>query len=152
MPASLSPVSALAIISCEVVAVSDSAIKKCHMVSKRFAYQMDTKGIHKLRWVVREEEGPFSLSNPKLLTSCGFPVFLVGPFVYSDILDYKSLREIVVNHRVTWVFHYSALLSAAGEANVSLARAVNITGKFLNLAQGDLFINFSSSSVRLFRL
>ncbi|XP_053434520.1 L-threonine 3-dehydrogenase, mitochondrial [Nycticebus coucang] len=55
-------------------------------------------------------------------------VFHSGPFIYSDILDYKSLREIVVNNRITWLFHYSALLSAVGEANVSLARAVNITG------------------------
>lgn len=98
------------------------------------------------------EKGPFGFSDPRLLSSCGFTVFLVGPFVYSDILDYKSLREIVVNHRITWLFHYSALLSAAGEANVSLARAVNITGKFLDLAQSDLFVSFSSSSVRLFRL
>ncbi|XP_046315253.1 L-threonine 3-dehydrogenase, mitochondrial [Marmota monax] len=51
-----------------------------------------------------------------------------GPFIYADVLDYKRLREIVVNHRITWLFHYSALLSAAGEANVPLARAVNITG------------------------
>uniref|UniRef100_A0A2K5K8J2 NAD-dependent epimerase/dehydratase domain-containing protein n=1 Tax=Colobus angolensis palliatus TaxID=336983 RepID=A0A2K5K8J2_COLAP len=55
-------------------------------------------------------------------------VFHSGPFIYSDILDYKNLREIVVNNRITWLFHYSALLSAIGEANVSLARAVNITG------------------------
>uniref|UniRef100_F7G2B9 L-threonine 3-dehydrogenase, mitochondrial n=1 Tax=Monodelphis domestica TaxID=13616 RepID=F7G2B9_MONDO len=55
-------------------------------------------------------------------------VFHSGPFVYSDILDYKNLREIVVNNRITWLFHYSALLSAVGEANVPLARAVNITG------------------------
>uniref|UniRef100_A0A2K6EFY4 NAD-dependent epimerase/dehydratase domain-containing protein n=1 Tax=Propithecus coquereli TaxID=379532 RepID=A0A2K6EFY4_PROCO len=55
-------------------------------------------------------------------------VFHSGPFIYSDILDYKNLREIVVNNRVTWLFHYSALLSAVGEANVPLARAVNITG------------------------
>uniref|UniRef100_A0A8C9EN77 NAD-dependent epimerase/dehydratase domain-containing protein n=1 Tax=Pavo cristatus TaxID=9049 RepID=A0A8C9EN77_PAVCR len=53
---------------------------------------------------------------------------LLGPFIYSDILDYKNLREIVVNNRITWLFHYSALLSAVGEANVPLARAVNITG------------------------
>lgn len=52
-----------------------------------------------------------------------------GPFIYSDILDYKNLREIVVNNRITWLVHYSALLSAVGEANVSLARAVNITGE-----------------------
>lgn len=55
-------------------------------------------------------------------------VFRSGPFIYSDILDYKLLREIVVNHRITWLFHYSALLSAVGESNVTLARAVNITG------------------------
>uniref|UniRef100_A0A9J8AI78 L-threonine 3-dehydrogenase, mitochondrial n=1 Tax=Cyprinus carpio carpio TaxID=630221 RepID=A0A9J8AI78_CYPCA len=49
-------------------------------------------------------------------------------FIYSDILDYKNLREIVVNNRISWLIHYSALLSAVGEANVSLARDVNITG------------------------
>lgn len=54
--------------------------------------------------------------------------FCTGPFIYSDILDYKNLREIVVNNRITWLVHYSALLSAVGEANVALARAVNITG------------------------
>ncbi|XP_078256262.1 L-threonine dehydrogenase [Rhinoraja longicauda] len=55
-------------------------------------------------------------------------VFHSGPFIYSDILDYKNLREIVVNNRITWLIHYSALLSAVGEANVPLARSVNITG------------------------
>lgn len=54
---------------------------------------------------------------------------LLGPFIYADILDYKNLREIVVNNRITWLVHYSALLSAIGEANVSLARSVNITGQ-----------------------
>ncbi len=55
-----------------------------------------------------------------------------GPFIYSDILDYKNLREIVVNNRITWLVHYSALLSAVGEANVALARSVNITGKLIS--------------------
>ncbi|XP_001915437.1 L-threonine 3-dehydrogenase, mitochondrial [Equus caballus] len=55
-------------------------------------------------------------------------IFQSGPCIYSDILDYKNLREIVVNNGITWLFHYSALLSAVGEANVSLAKAVNITG------------------------
>lgn len=65
-----------------------------------------------------------------MLLGAHFPSgsILVGPFIYSDILDYKNLREIVVNNRITWLFHYSALLSAVGEANVPLARAVNITG------------------------
>ncbi|EPQ03579.1 L-threonine 3-dehydrogenase, mitochondrial [Myotis brandtii] len=55
-------------------------------------------------------------------------VFHSGPFIHSDVLDYKHLREIVVNHRITWLIHYSAVLSAVGEANVPLAKAVNITG------------------------
>lgn len=32
-----------------------------------------------------------------------------------------------MNNHITWLFHYSAPLSAVGEANVSLARARNIT-------------------------
>ncbi len=69
----------------------------------------------------------------RLITSSDMLItfFHTGPFIYSDILDYKNLREIVVNNRITWLVHYSALLSAVGEANVSLARAVNITGKTL---------------------
>jgi len=63
--------------------------------------------------------------NPYLKSSLLPP----GPFIYSDILDYKNLREIVVNNRITWLVHYSALLSAVGEANVALARSVNITGE-----------------------
>ena len=55
-------------------------------------------------------------------------LFPSGPFVYADVLDYKHLREIIVNNRITWLVHYSALLSAVGEANVALARKINITG------------------------
>lgn len=51
-----------------------------------------------------------------------------GPFIFSDILDYKNLREIVVNNNISWLVHYSAVLSAVGEKNVSLAKEVNITG------------------------
>jgi len=77
-----------------------------------------------------------------------------GPFIYSDILDYKNLREIVVNNRITWLVHYSALLSAVGEANVPLARAVNITGKHacirihLRLHLGHLADTFIQSDLQ----
>lgn len=57
-----------------------------------------------------------------------FFIFSSGPFVYADVLDYKLLRELIVNNRITWLVHYSALLSAVGEANVALARKINITG------------------------
>ena len=66
------------------------------------------------------------LSCIKLLSARSFPL---GPFVYADVLDYKHLRELIVNYRVTWLVHYSALLSAVGEANVALARKINITGQ-----------------------
>ncbi|GAB6033481.1 hypothetical protein CHUAL_013366 [Chamberlinius hualienensis] len=51
-----------------------------------------------------------------------------GPYVYADILDFKNLQEIVVNERVDWLIHFSALLSAIGEQNVPLAIRVNIEG------------------------
>lgn len=56
-------------------------------------------------------------------------VFLsTGPYIYADILDFKNLQEIVVNYRVDWIVHFSALLSAIGEQNVPLAMRVNIEG------------------------
>lgn len=51
-----------------------------------------------------------------------------GPFIFLDTLDCKRLEEIVVNNNIDWLVHYSAVLSAAGERNVSLAREVNVTG------------------------
>ncbi|CAH0726484.1 unnamed protein product, partial [Brenthis ino] len=51
-----------------------------------------------------------------------------GPYIFIDILDFKGLQKIVVDHRVDWLIHFSALLSAIGEQNVSLAVRVNIEG------------------------
>ncbi|KAJ3584120.1 hypothetical protein NHX12_014616 [Muraenolepis orangiensis] len=47
-------------------------------------------------------------------------VFHSGPFIYSDILDHKNLREIVVNNNISWLVHYSAVLSAVGENNLTI--------------------------------
>ena len=47
-----------------------------------------------------------------------------GPFVFTDVLDVKHLRSIVVNHNIDWLVHFSALLSAVGENNVPLALQV----------------------------
>jgi threonine 3-dehydrogenase len=49
-------------------------------------------------------------------------------------LDYKNLQEIIVEERIDWLIHFSALLSAVGEANVPLAMRVNIEG-FHNVLQ-----------------
>ncbi|CAH1773624.1 unnamed protein product [Owenia fusiformis] len=51
-----------------------------------------------------------------------------GPYLYADILDFKNLQEIIVNERVDWLIHFSALLSAVGEVNIPLAMRVNIEG------------------------
>ncbi|VDN06997.1 unnamed protein product [Thelazia callipaeda] len=50
------------------------------------------------------------------------------PFYYLDILDQSAISQIVVNHNVDTIIHFSALLSAVGEANVPLALKVNIDG------------------------
>ncbi|KAE8289707.1 L-threonine 3-dehydrogenase, mitochondrial [Larimichthys crocea] len=72
------------------------------------------------RWNSWEsDKPPPSQENPRIL--------ITGPFLYADVLDYKLLRELIVNNRITWLIHYSALLSAVGEANVALARKINIT-------------------------
>ncbi|XP_059904832.1 inactive L-threonine 3-dehydrogenase, mitochondrial-like isoform X2 [Gadus macrocephalus] len=79
-------------------------------------------------------------------------VYHSGPFIYSDVLDHKNLREIVVNNNVSWLVHYSAVLSAVGESNVTLARDVNITGfhNVLDMAlEHDLRV-FVPSTIRAF--
>ncbi|CAE1152451.1 TDH [Acanthosepion pharaonis] len=55
-------------------------------------------------------------------------VYETGPFIYADILDFKNLQEIVVTHQIDSIVHFSALLSAIGEANIPLAMKVNIEG------------------------
>jgi len=52
----------------------------------------------------------------------------VGPFVYADILDIKKLQQLVVDERIDWLVHFSALLSVVGENNLPLALRVNIDG------------------------
>ncbi len=44
--------------------------------------------------------------------------------MYADVMDTKHLHSIVVDHRIDWLIHFSALLSAVGENNVPLALEV----------------------------
>uniref|UniRef100_A0A0X3P6T6 L-threonine 3-dehydrogenase, mitochondrial n=1 Tax=Schistocephalus solidus TaxID=70667 RepID=A0A0X3P6T6_SCHSO len=52
----------------------------------------------------------------------------LGAFEFADILDTNLLRELIVEHKITWLYHFSALLSAIGEQNTPLATKVNIEG------------------------
>ncbi|CAG09912.1 unnamed protein product, partial [Tetraodon nigroviridis] len=81
-----------------------------------------------------------------------FSFFSSGPFVYADVLDYKLLRELIVNNRITWLVHYSALLRPVGEANVALARKINITGlhNVLDLALENCLRLFVPSTIGAF--
>ncbi|KAM9766913.1 L-threonine 3-dehydrogenase, mitochondrial-like [Menidia menidia] len=47
-----------------------------------------------------------------------------GPFIFSDVLDDKSLRATVVNNNISWLVHFSTV----GEHDPALAKEVNITG------------------------
>lgn len=55
-------------------------------------------------------------------------VWLTGPYIFADILDFKNLQEKVVALQIDTVIHLSALLSAVGEQNTPLAMRVNIEG------------------------
>ncbi|KAJ2805404.1 hypothetical protein H4R21_001275, partial [Coemansia helicoidea] len=52
----------------------------------------------------------------------------LGPFVYADVLNRRAMEEIIVDHGIDWVVHFSAILSAAGERNPALGLDVNING------------------------
>ncbi|KAL5500767.1 hypothetical protein EMCRGX_G012370 [Ephydatia muelleri] len=61
-----------------------------------------------------------------------------GPYVYGDVLDMNQLRATVVNHNITWVVHYAALLSAIGEQNPQKALQLGVYG-FHNVLENHLY-------------
>lgn len=73
-------------------------------------------------------------------------------FQYADVLDLNHLRELVVNNRIDWIVHFSALLSAIGEQNVPLAISVNINGmqNILELAKQYKLKVFIPSTIGAF--
>jgi len=62
------------------------------------------------------------------LIYCSLHACPIGPFLFADVLDFKSLQQIVVSYQIDWLVHFSALLSAVGEGNVPLAIRVNVEG------------------------
>ncbi|KAJ2661902.1 hypothetical protein IWW48_002133 [Coemansia sp. RSA 1200] len=75
-----------------------------------------------------------------------------GPFVYADVLNYRSLEQIVVDHGIEWIVHFSAVLSAAGERNPALGLNVNINGfqNVLELAKNHRLRLLSPSTMGAF--
>lgn len=75
-----------------------------------------------------------------------------GPYLYADILDFKNLQSIVVNERIDWLVHFSAILSAVGEQNVSQALQVNVEGvhNILELCRRNNLRLFCPSTIGAF--
>ncbi|KAG0229136.1 hypothetical protein B0O80DRAFT_464149 [Mortierella sp. GBAus27b] len=75
-----------------------------------------------------------------------------GPFIYADVMNYPMLERIVVDWRIDWVVHYSALLSAVAEKNPALALSVNMTGfqNVLELAKVHRLRLYSPSTIGAF--
>ncbi|KAG0261508.1 hypothetical protein BG011_000972 [Mortierella polycephala] len=75
-----------------------------------------------------------------------------GPFVYADVMNYSMLERIVVDWRIDWVVHYSALLSAVAEKNPALALSVNMAGfqNVLELAKVHRLRLYSPSTIGAF--
>ncbi|KAF8940421.1 L-threonine dehydrogenase [Dissophora ornata] len=75
-----------------------------------------------------------------------------GPFVYADVMNYALLERIVVDWRIDWIVHYSALLSAVAEKNYAQALSVNMIGfqNVLELAKVHRLRLYSPSTIGAF--
>ncbi|RNA15265.1 L-threonine 3- mitochondrial [Brachionus plicatilis] len=73
-------------------------------------------------------------------------------YLYADVLDLPNLQQIIVNNKIDWIIHFSALLSAVGEKNVPLALSVNVTGmqNILELAKQFRLKVFIPSTIGAF--
>ncbi|KAI0982973.1 hypothetical protein GJ496_006087 [Pomphorhynchus laevis] len=59
-----------------------------------------------------------------------------GIYRYLDILDSSTLNKTIVDNKIDWVVHFSALLSAIAESNVQKAIDINVTG-LINILQAS---------------
>ncbi|KAF9110045.1 hypothetical protein BGX27_006853 [Mortierella sp. AM989] len=75
-----------------------------------------------------------------------------GPFVFADVLDHAQMERIVIDYKIDWIVHYSALLSAVAEKNPALALNVNMTGfqNVLELAKVHNLRLYSPSTIGAF--
>ncbi|VDD90668.1 unnamed protein product [Enterobius vermicularis] len=76
----------------------------------------------------------------------------IAPYCYLDILNVPAISEVVVNHNIDTIVHFSALLSAVGENNVPLALQVNGQGvqNVLEVAKNHKLQVFIPSTIGAF--
>ncbi|MBK5252162.1 MAG: L-threonine 3-dehydrogenase [Peptostreptococcaceae bacterium] len=80
------------------------------------------------------------------------PVANEGPFELLDVSDGPGLKRLIEKHKVDWVVHLAAILSATGEKNPTLAWNVNMGGLFnvLEVARETGVSVFTPSSIAAF--
>lgn len=69
-----------------------------------------------------------------------------------DVSDYAKYEKIVKEHKITYIIHLAAILSALGERFPDRANLVNVTGfmNALNLARDNNCKIYSPSSIAVF--
>jgi len=69
-----------------------------------------------------------------------------------NVTDFDTYKSIVEKEKITYIVHYAAILSSAGEKNPDLARKVNFDGFFhaLDLAREYKCQIFAPSSIAAF--
>lgn len=80
------------------------------------------------------------------------PVANEGPFEILDVSDGVRMKSLIEKHKIDWVVHLAAILSATGEKNPTLAWNVNMGGLFnvLEVARDTGVSVFTPSSIAAF--
>jgi len=76
-----------------------------------------------------------------------------GPYRILDVTDVLGLKQIIIKYRIDTIYHMSAILSATGEKNPSLAWNVNMMGTYNILEaarENDVKHVFVPSSIAVF--
>jgi nucleoside-diphosphate-sugar epimerase len=78
--------------------------------------------------MLRERYGESHVTASDIKTDIPFELKNSGPFEVLDVLSKKRLKEVITKHKITLIFHMSAVLSAVGEKNPEHAWRVNSEG------------------------
>lgn len=69
-----------------------------------------------------------------------------------DVADYNTYERIIKEHKITYIVHLAAILSALGERFPDRANSVNVTGflNAINLARDNGCKIYCPSSIAVF--
>tara|TARA_B110000003_G_scaffold119456_1_gene121912 strand:+ start:102 stop:1058 length:957 start_codon:yes stop_codon:yes gene_type:complete len=101
---------------------------------------------------LREIHGSEKIIASDIREISDHPCILGGPFNILDVLDEDKISEIVVNEKVTIIYHLAAILSAKGEMNPELCELINVVGtrNILEAAKRNSIRVFVPSSIAVF--